>query len=171
MTNGAPPLHILLQDLEDLCFQIRGVGIRSGSNLLSTRCEGEGHGHWFGNEIISHQLPGKTPLPLLSCHYDTRCPQPPCPIAMMIMYMLSCTYTAIPSQFSHFVPWESKICLHCKTLLFCDGEGYSYFFQQLLATLYAKSGDLSLQQMFSLPTTDCTPVLPHIPQSPAGGPW
>ena len=70
-----------------------------------------------------------------------------------------------------FTPVSIGRVLHCKTLLFCDGEGYSRFFQQLLATLYAKSGDLSLQQMFSLPTTDCTPVLPHITHSPAGGPW
>ena len=66
MTKWASPLHILLQDLEDLCLQIREVGVSSDSNLLSTRCEGEGHGHWFGNEIISHQLPGKTPFCLFS---------------------------------------------------------------------------------------------------------
>ena len=112
--------------------------------------------HRFASSLLPlrHQMPLAT---LSNCNDDN--------------VHASCTYTAIPSQFSHFVPVESKICLHCKTLLFCDGEGYSCFFQQLLATLYAKSGDLSLQQMFSLPTTDCTPVLPHIPHFPAGGPW
>ena len=77
MLLGSSPVYILLQYLEDLCLQIWGVGISSCLNLLSTGGEEEGHRHWLKDKVVSNQLLCKALLPLLSCHYNPRCSQPP----------------------------------------------------------------------------------------------